>query len=87
MRFIRLATPAKLQTAQVCVFQVYPGVGVCVCECVFAAPGAFGVVYLCCLLSINRASDLPANMPPNSSAVPLPCKYIGVSFSDDEMSI
>lgn len=52
-----------------------------------AEPGAFAAVCLCCLHSINQASDLPGNMPPNSSAVPAPCKYIGVSFSDDEMSI
>ena len=60
---------------------------VCVCVCVCAEPGAFSAVCLCCLRSIIQRSDLPDNMPPNSSAVPAPCKYIGVSLSDDEMSI
>lgn len=43
---------------------------------VCAELGAFAVVCLCCLRALNRASDLPGKMPPNSSAVPSPCKYI-----------
>lgn len=72
-----------------------PHSGVYRCGCLWvsvfmsvcAELGAFAVVCLCCLRALNRASDLPGKMPPNSSAVPSPCKYIGVSLSDDEMRI
>lgn len=65
-------------------FLFFAGVYRCGCLCLWVClqlrRGSFGVVYSLCIFSINQASDLTANMPPNSSAPPLPT-HVNISAS------